>query len=76
LMASVIIITTNVLIILLSFGLLDVLGNSTLFFLLLATGFVLANVPSMILRFRKRNAEEVKESKSIFAFMIFTKKEK
>ena len=73
---SLIIISVNMILILISFSLVDILESSTLFFLLLITGFLLANVPSWILKFLKRDQEVVKESKSILAYTIFLKKEK
>ncbi|HCY43443.1 MAG TPA: undecaprenyl/decaprenyl-phosphate alpha-N-acetylglucosaminyl 1-phosphate transferase [Prolixibacteraceae bacterium] len=75
--ASSIIIAVNGLIILLSFLLIGELGNNLLFILLLVLGFVLASIPANIMKWQSRNdvaEEEKKESKSIFAFSIFSKK--
>ncbi|OFX62754.1 MAG: hypothetical protein A2066_15790 [Bacteroidetes bacterium GWB2_41_8] len=75
--ASSIIIAVNGLIILLSFLLIGELGNNLLFILLLVLGFVLAGIPANIMKWQSRNdvaEEEKKESKSIFAFSIFSKK--
>lgn len=76
--ASSIIIAVNGMIILLAFLLIDQLGNNLLFILLLVLGFILAGIPANILKWQTRNIvteeEEEKESKSIFAFSIFSKK--
>ncbi len=74
--ASSIIVATNGLIVLLAFLLIDQLGNNLLFILLLVIGFVLAGIPANILKWQKKNVmTDDKESKSIFAFSIFSKKE-
>lgn len=76
LIASLIIVSVNALLILMSFALIDVLGNNILFFLLLTIGFILASIPYWILKYQNKNSEVEKESKSIFAFSIFMKKDK
>lgn len=73
--ASSIIIAANAMIIVLSFILIEEIGNNLLFILLLVLGFVLAGIPANILKWQKKNVTtEEKESKSIFAFSIFSKK--
>jgi UDP-GlcNAc:undecaprenyl-phosphate GlcNAc-1-phosphate transferase len=74
---SSIIIAVNGLIILLSFLFIDEIGNNLLFILLLVLGFILASIPTYILKWQSRNvAIEGNENKSIFALSIFAKKEK
>lgn len=73
--SSSIIIAVNALIIILSFILIDVLGNNFLFIFILVSGFLLASIPPFILKWLSNNESiEVKESKSVFALSIFTKK--
>lgn len=74
LFASLIIIAVNALIILFSFSMIDIIGNNNLFFLLILTGFILAGIPSLILRFKNKNAVEISEEKSVFALSITHKK--
>ncbi len=50
--ASGVILVLNSLIILLAYNLIGLIGNYTLFILLLTLGFLLANLPSWILKFR------------------------
>lgn len=71
---SLIIISVNVVIIFLSFSLIDTLGNNILFFLLLGSGFLLAGIPAWILRYNSKNSVEIPQNKSIFAFSVFMKK--
>lgn len=72
--ASLIIIAVNAVIILLAFSLIDVLGNNTLFFLLIASGFILAGIPSWILKYKNKYSEMKQENKSIYALSLFQKK--
>lgn len=72
--ASLIIITANVLIILFAFYMIDPMGNNYLFILLLIAGFILANIPSWIIKDQNKSEMEVSETKSVFAFSIFQKK--
>ena len=75
--ASSIIIAANAMIIVLSFILIEEIGNNLLFMLLLVLGFILASIPAYMLKWQGKNAPvEEKESKSIYALSIFTKKEK
>ncbi|MDP2336660.1 MAG: MraY family glycosyltransferase [Bacteroidota bacterium] len=74
--ASLIIIAVNALIIFLAFSLINVIGNNTLFFLLLVSGFILAGIPSWILKFQNKYSEMKQENKSIYAFLLFQKKMK
>jgi len=53
---------------------IDPLGNNYLFILLLISGFILANIPSWIIKDQNKSAMEVSDSKSIFAFSTFQKK--
>jgi UDP-GlcNAc:undecaprenyl-phosphate GlcNAc-1-phosphate transferase len=77
LVTSLIIVTVNGLIVLFSFLLIDLFGNSLLFILILVTGFVLAGIPAYILKWQSKNvAIQGSENKSIFALSIFTKKAK
>jgi UDP-N-acetylmuramyl pentapeptide phosphotransferase/UDP-N-acetylglucosamine-1-phosphate transferase len=72
LMTSAIIIAVNGLIILFSFLYIDQIGNNLMLAVLLVLGFLLAGIPSWILKLRKK--EEKKENRSIFALSIFHKK--
>ncbi|HZL08712.1 MAG TPA: MraY family glycosyltransferase [Prolixibacteraceae bacterium] len=74
--ASLIIITVNALIIFISFNLIGTIGNNNLFFLLIISGFILAGIPSWILRYQKKYSLVTGEPKSVFAFSIFMKKQK
>ena len=74
--ASSIIIAVNALIILLSFLLIDQIGNNLLFILLLFSGFLLAGIPSYILKWQNINSTIKGEDKSIFALSISIKKPK
>lgn len=71
LVTSFIIITVNGLIILFSFLYIDQIGDNLMLIILLILGFLLAGIPSGILKWRKK---EEKENKSIFALSIFLKK--
>lgn len=71
---TLIILLANILMIITAFSLIDVLGNANLFLLLVLLGFALANVPAFILKFQ--DTKSVEESKSVFAFTIFTKKDR
>ncbi len=74
---SIIMISANGLIILLSFLLINVIGNNFLFLLLLVLGFLIAGIPAKILKWQGKNvAVEENENKSIFAISIFAKKDK
>ncbi|MGE5426636.1 MAG: glycosyltransferase family 4 protein [Methylococcaceae bacterium] len=68
--SSLIIISVNALIILSAFLFIDELGNNTLFFLLLITGYLLAGIPAYLVKVNNPS----KENKSVFAFSIFLKK--
>lgn len=72
--SSLIIIALNAVIILLSFSLIDTLGNNNLFFLLIVSGFILASIPFWILKYQNKKSVEERENKSIFAFSVFLKK--
>ena len=72
--ASLIIISVNAFFILISFSLIDTLEENSLFFLLLVSGFILAGIPSWILKFQSKNYTQQQESKSIYALSIFQKK--
>lgn len=72
--ASLIIIAVNALFILLSFSLIDTLGNNSLFFLLLVSGFILANIPSWILWVQGKTSTQQQQNKSIYALSIFQRK--
>jgi len=74
--ASLIIIAVNAALIFLAFSLIDTIGNSNLFFLLIVSGFILASIPAWILKYQIRNSSEKLEKKSIFAFSVFQKKQK
>lgn len=72
---SSIIISVNAMIILFSFIFIDIIGNNLLFILLLVTGFLLASIPALILKWQSVNEPiNEHENKSIFALSIFTKK--
>lgn len=73
---SAIIIAVNGVIILLSFILIEEVGNNLLFIILLISGFILASIPAHILKWQNVNASIKEAGKSIFAFSIFTKKQK
>lgn len=68
--SSLIIVSVNALIILGTFLLIGELGNNTLFFLLLAVGYLLAGIPARLVKLNNAN----KENKTVFAFSIFLKK--
>lgn len=68
--SSLIIVGVNALIIFSAFLLIDELGNNTLFFLILTSGFVLASIPYYLVK-RKNTSQE---NKTIFALSIFLKK--
>ncbi|HEY3369636.1 MAG TPA: MraY family glycosyltransferase [Prolixibacteraceae bacterium] len=72
---SSIIVAVNALIILLSFLLIDRIGNNLLFFLLLGSGFLLASIPFYILKWQNQN-KKIETKKSMFALTIFSKKVK
>lgn len=74
--SSLIIITTNGLIFLFAFFMIDTLGGNYLFMLLLISGFILANVPAWILSNQGQSETKGNEPQSILAFSIFQKKEK
>jgi UDP-N-acetylmuramyl pentapeptide phosphotransferase/UDP-N-acetylglucosamine-1-phosphate transferase len=74
--SSSIMIAVNALIILLSFLLIEQVGNNVLFIILLISGFILASIPAYILKSQNINNPIKKEDKSIFALSIFTKKPK
>jgi len=74
--SSLIIIATNALFIGFAFSFIDVIGNNYMFFLLLIAGFIVANIPSWILKIQDKTIPQVQENKSIFAFSIFVKKQK
>ena len=74
--SSLIIIAVNGLIILLSFLLIDEIGNNLLFCILLITGFILASIPAYILKWQKINNTTEEKDKSIFALSIFIKRRK
>lgn len=75
---STIIIAVNGLIILFTFLLIEEIGNNLLFFILLIMGFTLANVPSLIVKWKLKDTidPEERERKSIFAFTLFAKDKK
>lgn len=68
--SSLIIIFVNGLLILSAFLLIDPLGNNLLFFLLLFVGYLLAGIPSYLVRLNKSG----NENKTVFALSIFLKK--
>lgn len=68
--SSLIIVSVNALIILCAFLLIDELSNNTLFFLLLALGYLLAGIPARLVKMNN----SVKENKTVFALNIFLKK--
>jgi hypothetical protein len=75
LITSLTIIAINGLIILFSFLFIDQLGNNLMFFLLLFIGFLLASIPSTIIRWQESDVSKNKnEKKSIFAFAAFLKR--
>jgi len=72
--STLIIIAVNAMFILLSFSLIDTLGNNNLFFLLLGSGFIIAGIPAWILKFQNKKILPERENKSIYALSIFSKK--
>ena len=70
---TIIILCVNASIVFCSFLLIEELGNNTLFFLILLTGFLLASIPSYLLKW-VGNTSEVKSSKSIIGLSMFLKK--
>lgn len=73
LITTSIIIAVNSLIILFALLCTDQIGNNLMFFLILVLGFLLAGIPSTILKLQKRVE---KESRSIFTLLFFLKKQK
>lgn len=72
---SAIMVTVNGIIIWLAFNLMDEMGNNLLFITLLATGFILGGIPSLILKWQGK-ATTIAETKSILGLSIFHKKQK
>lgn len=72
---SLIIITVNGLLILFSFLFVDQIGNNLMTILLLILGFLLASIPSTILKWQNyKGWNDGKENKSMFALLFFLKK--
>ena len=69
-----IIVAVNGLFILISFMLIEEIGNNLLFIILLIAGFILASIPAYILKWQNMNNKTVQENKSIMALSIFSKK--
>ena len=63
--ASILIILLNCLIIVLAFGLINVLGNNFTFLLILGLGFFLGNVPFEIIKYREKRSSGFSENKNI-----------
>jgi len=74
--ATLIIITVNALFILLSFSLIDIIGNSALFMLLLASGFTLAGILTWVVKVQKNYSPIKLENRSIYGLSLFQKKPK
>lgn len=75
LITSLIIITVNGLLILFSFLCIDQIGNNLMAILLLVLGFLLAGIPSTILKWQDYKVkQDQKENNSIFALLMFFKK--
>jgi UDP-N-acetylmuramyl pentapeptide phosphotransferase/UDP-N-acetylglucosamine-1-phosphate transferase len=74
--ASMIIVTVNALLVILSISLADILENNILFFFMLGLGFTLAGIPSLILKHQDKYSTAKLENKSIYAFTLFEKKRK
>jgi hypothetical protein len=73
LISSLIIISTNALIIWLAFVSIEWLGNAVLFYSLLILGFILASIPSLILKFYRKEEKE-RQLKALFTFFLFQNK--
>ncbi len=71
---TLIILVANSLFIICAFLLIDQIGNSYLFLLLLIFGFLLANVPSMILRFQNNEKQVTRENRLIYPFTFLLNK--
>jgi len=74
--ASMIIISVNAVFILLAFSLIDTIGNSALFILLFASGFILAGILSWVVKVQKNYSTVNLENKSIYGLSLFLKKPK
>ena len=70
---TVIILCVNASIVFFSFLLIEELGNNTLFLLILLTGFILASIPSYLLKW-VGNPQAVESSKSFIGLSMFFKK--
>ncbi|HEX7584099.1 MAG TPA: hypothetical protein VF373_05385, partial [Prolixibacteraceae bacterium] len=57
--ATIIMVLGNLILIYLSFGLIDLLGNNLLFFLILTLGFSIAYIPVLINRSKKPETETI-----------------
>jgi len=71
-----IIITVNAIFILSAFNLIDTIGNSALFILLLASGFILTGILSWVVKAQKRYSPTKIENSSIYGLSLFQKKPK
>lgn len=67
LISSLIIIISNAVLILFAFSMIQNIGNPVLFFLLLILGFILASIPSMLVKIMKTNSLKLK---SFFSFFL------
>lgn len=67
LIASLLIIISNALLIIFAFSIIDYIGNSALFFLLLTLGFIMAAIPSILNKMLKENSFQLK---SLFTFFL------
>lgn len=74
LVSSLILISVNGLLVMLAFASFESLGNNHLFVLLVVLGFLLAGIPSFLLRFQNRSMEKADRPNSILAFFLFHKR--
>jgi UDP-N-acetylmuramyl pentapeptide phosphotransferase/UDP-N-acetylglucosamine-1-phosphate transferase len=74
--ASLIIIAINAIMIFLAFSLIESLGNSTLFILLLASGFILVGILTWVLKVQKKYVPVKLGNRSIYVLSLFMRKPK
>jgi UDP-N-acetylmuramyl pentapeptide phosphotransferase/UDP-N-acetylglucosamine-1-phosphate transferase len=73
--SSLLIIAVNAMFILLSFSLVNTFGNNHMFFVLLVLGFILAGIPSWILKVQNKNSGTKPENRPIIQYLPFSTKE-
>lgn len=72
--SSLIIIGTNGILVLLAFDLIDLFGNNFLFFSLLFSGLILADIPVWILRWKEKKESAFTDPRSVFELISLKKR--